>query len=96
MVTRTQLRELKFDHIVVFKHDRTIFACAKLNGSGHTRIFLAFDDGNGRVYSRNGRADSWERVEGELAGDIRSRISAARNNHIPVYTLNGANEEGLL
>ena len=95
MVTRAQLNDLTFDHIVVFAHDKAIFACAKVNGNGHTRIFLTFDDGNGRVYSRNGRADSWERVGEDLAGDIRSRIAIARRD-IPVYTLNGDSHEGPL
>ena len=89
MVTKTELNNLTFDHIVVFEHDRAIFACAKVNGNGHTRIFLVFDDGKGRVYSRNGCAHSWERIDGEVAEDIRSRIAVARKNHIPIYKLNG-------
>ena len=95
-VNRGQIDNLTFDHIVVFSHDRAVFACAKVNGNGHTRIFLVFDDGNGRVYSRNGRADSWEVITEGLAGDIRRRIASARNNHIPVYTLNGKSSEGSL
>ena len=88
VTTKEQLNELTFDHIVVFKHDGAIFACAKVNGNGPTKIFLVFDEGTGRVYSRNGRAESWECITSELAEEIRSRIAIARN-HIPVYALNG-------
>ncbi len=82
--------ELKFDHLVIFEHDRTIFACARENGSGHTRLFLVFDDGDGRIYTRNGRIDSWENLDGQDAENIRNRIRESRNNHIPVYKVNGS------
>jgi len=83
--------ELKFDHLVVFEHDRTIFACARENGNGHTRLFLLFESGKGRVYTRNGRIDSWEQLFDSDADNIRSRVLDARDNYIPVYRINGAN-----
>ena len=84
--------ELKFDHLVIFEHDRTIFACARENGNGHTRIFLIFDGGNGRVYTRNGRVDSWEQLFDSDAGNIRNLVTEARSNNVPVYKVNGSTE----
>ena len=83
--------ELKFDHLVVFEHDNTIFACARENGNGHTRLFLIFDSGNGRVYSRNGRADSWEKLPDNDAETVRQRVKGALSNYVPVYKINGTN-----
>ena len=83
--------ELKFDHLVIFEHDSTIFACARENGNGHTRLFLLFDSGNGRVYTRNGRVDSWEQLLDSDADNIRNRINDIKKNQIPVYKINGSN-----
>ena len=84
--------ELKFDHLVIFDHDRTIFACARENGNGHTRIFLIFDGGKGRVYTRNGRIESWEQLFGNDADNIRYLVAEARYHNIPVYKVNGSTE----
>ena len=81
--------ELRFDHLVRFTHDRTIFAAARENGSGHIRLFLIFEEGN--VYSRNGRADSWEHLTGQDAETVRAKITDAQQNHTPTYTINGHN-----
>ena len=78
--------ELVFDHLVIFEHDSTIFAAAKENGSGHTRLFLIFDRGSGRVYTRNGRADSWEQLSDTEGTAIKDRVKA---NHIPTYRVKG-------
>jgi len=83
--------ELKIDHMVIFEHDHTIFACARENGSGHTRLFLVFESGNGRVYTRNGRIDSWEQLFDSDADNIRIRVRDARDNYIPVFRINGSN-----
>jgi hypothetical protein len=77
--------ELTFDHLVVFEHDNTIFAAAKDSGD-HTRLFLLFDRGNGRVYTRNGKANSWEILCDGEAATIRERVKA---NHILTYRVNG-------
>ena len=79
---------LEFDHIVEFAKDRTVFAAARENGNGHLRIFLVNEE-TGNVYTRNGRADSWEELQGSDHDTIVSRINLARNNHIPVYRVNG-------
>lgn len=78
---------LRFDHLVVFQRDRSVFACARTT-DGRVRIFLAFEDGRGQVYSRNGLQRRWEPIRGELAQRIRNRISTARGD-VPVYKLNG-------
>ena len=79
---------LQMDHIVDFTTDNTVFAAARENGNGHLRIFLV-NNTTGNVYTRNGRADSWEQLYGTDRGTIISRITAARNNNIPVYRING-------
>ena len=89
MVTRELLQDLVLDHAVEFTRDNTVFACSRDNSNGHTRLFLIFDRGLGRVYSRNGRADSWELVDEELAKDVRRHVWDSWEN-IPVYRINGS------
>jgi hypothetical protein len=84
-----KFEELAFDHIVEFTKDDTIFAAARENGTGHLRLFL-INQSTGNVYTRNGRADSWEELYGRDRDSIIARITAARNNHIPVYKINGS------
>jgi hypothetical protein len=82
---------LEFDHIVEFLADNTVFAAARENGNGHhIRLFLV-NESTGNVYARNGRADSWEQLFGSDRDTIMERIAKARNNHIPVYKINGTN-----
>ena len=82
--------DLKFDHIVEFNQEQTVFACSRENGSGKLRLFLAFGNGNGRVYTRNGRAESWEVLKDEQAELIRKQIKQATHEGIAVYQFNGA------
>ena len=91
--------ELKLNHIVIFKHEDTVFACGREgngNGStslttgGKTRLFLVFGNGEGRVYARNGRAESWELLKEQDADKIRRSLELARENNIPTYLLNGS------
>ena len=80
---------LEFDHIVEFIKDSTVFAAARENGSGHLRLFL-INEATGRVYTRNGRVDSWEQLFDSDRDNIIARIASARNNHIPIYKINGS------
>ena len=82
--------ELRFDHVVVFKQDDTIFACSRENGKGKLRIFLAFGNGKGRVYTRNGQTESWEILESPDAETVRQQIRQATNEGIATYRLNGS------
>ena len=79
--------ELEFDHIVEFSKDYTLFAAAKENGSGHLRLFLIYES-TGHVYTRNGRADSWEQLTGDDRYILLARLNATRHQ-IPVYKVNG-------
>ena len=88
-MVKINFKELRFDHIVVFNQEQTVFACSRENGNGKLRLFLAFGNGNGRVYTRNGRAESWEILEGQDAETIRQRISQATDDGIAVYQFNG-------
>jgi len=83
--------ELQLDHLVIFEHDNTIFVAARYNGSA-LRIFLVYES-TGNVYTRNGRADSWEHIKGDAAELIRNRIAEARTSGgIPTYRLSGSHE----
>ncbi len=79
---------MEFHHLVDFPKDNTVFGTARENGSGKLRIFIVFDRGEGNVYSRNCREDSWEEVKGEDAILIRARIRYCRN-FIPIYKITG-------
>jgi hypothetical protein len=81
--------DLKFDHIVEFNHEQTVFACTRENGNGKLRLFLAFGNGQGRIYTRNGRAESWEILKDNEADIIRQRIRQATHEGIAVYQFNG-------
>ena len=78
---------LAFDHIVEFVKDSTVFAAARENA--RLRLFLIYEE-MGHVYTRNGRADSWEELLGKDAEIVRNRIQVARTNNIPVYKINGS------
>jgi hypothetical protein len=83
--------ELEFDHVVEFTQDSTVFAAARENGSGHLRLFL-IHNATGNVYTRNGRADSWEQLFGSERDSVIARLIFARNNHIPTYKVNGSSK----
>ena len=86
---RITYSELAFDHIVVFSQEDAAFACCRENGSGRTRLFLAFGTEQGRVYTRNGVADSWEQIPDYDADAVRNLIRRAIRGGITVYTFNG-------
>ena len=79
---------IDFEHLVAFEKDRTIFAAGREPGISHLRLFLIHQS-SGNVYTRNGRADSWEELFGYDRDTIIASITVARNNHIPVYKING-------
>ncbi len=85
-----KFEELTLDHVVEFSKDNTLFVAARENGNGHMRLFLIHCD-TGNVYTRNGRADSWEELLGSNRDNIIVRLVDACDNHITVYHINGAN-----
>lgn len=87
-MVKINYHELAFDHLVIFEKDNTVFAAARENGNNYLRIFLIYEE-TGNVYTRNGRADSWEELFGEERNTIINRVDIARHNHIPVYRING-------
>jgi len=78
--------DLRFDHLVEFAKDSTIFAAARYNGDA-LRIFLIYKS-TGNVYTRNGRADTWEELDSADAEIIRNRVTELVN--IPIYRINGS------
>lgn len=91
-MVKINYQELKFDHIVVFNQEDAIFACGRENGNGKVRLFLAFGNGSGRVYTRNGRTESWELLEGQDAETIRKQIRQATEDGIAIYQFNGSSQ----
>jgi hypothetical protein len=83
------LDTIKIDHIVDFAKDRTTFVAVRENGNNHLRIFLVYQD-SGNVYTRNGRAETWEELFGRQRETILNRILEARQNGVSVYRLNGS------
>jgi hypothetical protein len=80
---------ISIDHIVDFGKDGTTFAAAREPDTNHLRIFLIYQD-TGNVYTRNGRADSWEELIGHRKDIIVNRVLEARSNGVAVYRLNGS------
>ena len=81
---------IRIDHIVDFSKDHTTFAAARETGTEHIRIFL-INDVTGTIYTRNGRADSWEQLVGANYEDIRIKIADARVcGCVPIYKINGS------
>ena len=80
--------ELKFDHVVTFNLDDTIFATGR-DGAGKTRIFLIFSHDKERVYTRNGVVESWELLPQADGTTVIRRIIEAINGGIPTYKFNG-------
>ena len=74
-----KFEELKLDHIVDFSKDSTTFAAGRENGNNHLRIFLV-NEVTGTVYTRNGRADSWEELSGEKRQQLIDCIEKARQD----------------
>jgi len=87
-MVKLNYQELSFEHLVVFEKDNTIFAAARHNGD-KLRIFLIYER-TGNVYTRNGRADSWEELAEYDANAIRNRVAEARSGNIPIYRINGS------
>jgi len=82
---------LNFDHLVEFTKDSTVFAAAR-EDTGNLRLFLIHQS-TGDVYTRNGRAESWEQLYGGARYSIIARFLHARNNNAPVFKINGTSEE---
>jgi hypothetical protein len=91
---RINLAELKFEHVVVFNREDTVYATARENGSGKTRLFLIFNKGQEscHAYARNGLVQSWELLPEYDGVCIRNNIQRAINNGITVYQFNGSSE----
>ena len=57
-------QDVVFTHAVEFPDNDLTFSAGHEQTTGRTRLFLIFNH-SGRIFSRNGRANSWEVVEGE-------------------------------
>ncbi len=80
---------IRFEHLVVFE-DNQIFASARVPDTRRIRLFL-INEATGDVYSRNGKAESWEEIYGDARSFVVNNIYNARQNRsIPVYSLKTA------
>lgn len=85
---RINYEELRFDHVVTFNQEDTLFATGR-DGAGKARIFLVFSHDQERVYTRNGVVESWEILPEADGKTVISRIAEAINQGIPTYKFNG-------
>jgi hypothetical protein len=84
------MEELHIEHLVIFERENATFAAARESGNHHLRIFLVYST-TGCVYTRNGRADTWEELLGSQRDSILARILAAKNYRtVPTYKINGS------
>jgi hypothetical protein len=84
------LDEIRIDHIVELAKENTTFIAARENSNNHLRIFLVYNS-SGNVYTRNGRADSWEELNGDERSGVLACLFAARRDGVAVYKVNGQN-----
>lgn len=81
--------DVRFEHVVIFAHEDTLFATGREQASNKMRIFLIFGNNRG-AYTRNGAASSWERINDDNKQLVIDRIQADIASGIPVYKLNGS------
>jgi hypothetical protein len=85
---RINYAELKFDHVVTFSQEDTLFATGR-DGAGKARIFLIFSNDKERVYTRNGVVESWEVLPEGDGRTVINRITEAIKGGIPTFKLSG-------
>jgi hypothetical protein len=77
--------EVELSHMVIFDRDSIVYAAGREHD--HVRIFIV-NEHTGNVYSRNGRADSWEEIWGSDRASVVARVISARNyRNIPIYRI---------
>ncbi len=78
-------KELHLDHVVEFTNDKTVFTA--IRDKGYLRLFL-FHEETGKVYTRNGRSESWEELQEEDQKTVIDHVNTARRKKdIPVYKI---------
>jgi len=90
-MVRLAFESLRFDHVVLFKQEHSIFATAR-ECSGKTRIFLVFRGSDNAVYTRNGLISSWEPLDACAGSIIRDKVAKAMGSGIPVFRIDGNSE----
>ena len=85
---KPKYNDIALEHTVEFPQDDVIFSAGRERTTGKTRLFLIFNH-TGHIYTRNGRADSWEVVETADAKIIRA-LSA--DTSLPRYKASGSHK----
>jgi hypothetical protein len=82
---------ISLNHLVVFDEESKIFAAGRQQqGTRHVLKLFLVNIRTGDVYSRNGRAETWEAVDDISKGIISDNVlEAYRNRTIPVYRTHG-------
>ena len=92
MVNFTTGQGVSLKHLVVFDNESKIFAAGREQfGNRHIIRLYLINERTGDVYTRNGRAETWDVVSEE---SLRNHISdnvydAYRRHDIPVYRIRG-------
>ncbi len=84
---------IELKHLVVFDNGSKIFAAGRecsSNSRKQLRLFL-INEHTGEIFSRNGRAESWELVsDSAIRDNISGTVySAYQTRNIPVYRIHG-------
>lgn len=62
-----RLREEVFRHMISLSGCDCVYASTQEVQSGRTHCYLIFNEGDRKIYSRNGLMDSWEEVRDQNA-----------------------------
>ena len=91
MVNFTTGQSVVLKHLVVFDNESRIFAAGRESmGNKHILRLYLINTHTGDVYTRNGRAASWESVaEAERQSISDTVYHAYQGRRIPVYRIRG-------
>ncbi len=87
-VKTNSFTELSITHTIDFPDAALTYTAGREKSTGKTRLFLIFQK-TGRVYSRNGRINSWDEVVGDAVQTINSLATAVG---VPYFQSSGIPE----
>ena len=77
---------IKFTHFVAVPRCDCVIGTAREEDSNKTKLYLIFND-RGRIYQRNGLADTWVELHQEHKQSIRQSVRVAiQNENVPCFS----------
>ena len=90
MVNFTTGQSITLKHLVVFDNGTKIFASGREQfGTKHIIRLYLLNERTGDVFTRNGKAGTWQAVADEQKQHIADHVHGAFSSHIPVYRIRG-------